>query len=275
MKYILLITCLLSSIFVKAQGFYGFANSGMESWTNNTTITDWSLQGGSVTRVDHVKNGAFGAGVKNETASAGKLVASFAFTKRVARALFDYKFTLGTPTSSDTGMVEILLTRWNTSNGSREVIARIVRTSIVSDNSWQTFSFPFTYFNTTLDPDTCTIIVSASVNKGYNNATAMNVDNFAFPAPSGISATAKSNTTGIYPNPVRNNATITYELKKDSKVTINISDVTGKVVASYNFEKSAGLQQEQINFEALKSGIYFYEIKTSEEVKTGKFTISK
>ncbi len=275
MKYILLITCLLSSIFVKAQGFYGFANSGMESWTNNTTITDWSLQGGSVTRVDHVKNGAFGAAVKNEAASAGKLVASFAFTKRVTRALFDYKFTLGTLTSSDTGMVEILLTRWNTSNGSREVIARIVRTSIVSDNSWQTFSFPFTYFNTTLDPDTCTIIVSASVNKGYNNATAMNVDNFAFPAPSGISATAKSNTTGIYPNPVRNNATITYELKKDSKVTINISDVTGKVVASYNFEKSAGLQQEQINFEALKSGIYFYEIKTSEEVKTGKFTISK
>lgn len=275
MKYILLITCLLSSIFVKAQGFYGFANSGMESWTNNTTITDWSLQGGSVTRVDHVKNGAFGAAVKNEAASAGKLVASFAFTKRVTRALFDYKFTLGTLTSSDTGMVEILLTRWNTSNSSREVIARIVRTSIVTDNSWQTFSFPFTYFNTTLDPDTCTIIVSASINKGYNNATIMNVDNFAFPAPAGISATAKSNTTGIYPNPVRNNATITYELKKDSKVTINISDVTGKVVASYNFEKSAGLQQEQINFEALKSGIYFYEIKSSEEVKTGKFTISK
>ncbi len=276
MKYILLITLLLGTLLTKAQGYYGFANSGMETWTNNTTIANWNLLGGSISKVDHVKDGAFGGALKNEAASAGKLTSSFPFTAKVPRAFFDYKFTLGNATASDTCQVDIMLTRWNSGTNSRDIIARIIRNGTITDFSWQTFSYPFTYFITNQAPDSCFIIVSSSINAGYNVNTTINIDNFAFEAPTGInSSNNKYNTARIYPNPVRTNAKLTYELKKDSKVTINISDVTGKVVASYNYEKTAGIQNEELNFENLKSGIYFYEIKSSEEIKTGKFTISK
>jgi hypothetical protein len=273
MKSTLLIALTFVSFIARAQ-YYGFANSGLENWTNNTTLSDWTLGGGSITKVQHVKDGAFGGALKNEAASAGKLSVAFPFTARVTRAFFDYKFALGSATAADTCLVDIVLTKWNTSTSSREVIARIIRTGTITDFSWQTFSYPFTYFSPAA-PDSCFIVASSSINSGYNVNTVLNIDNFAFQAPSGIATTAAKSITSIYPNPVKSNATITYDLKKDSKVTINISDITGKVVASYNMEKSTGTQQEQINFESFKSGIYFYEIKTADDVRTGKFTISK
>jgi hypothetical protein len=274
MKYILLTTFLIGSVLAKAQ-WYGFPNSGMETWTNNTTIADWTLLGGSISKADHVKNGALGAALKNEAASAGKLVTSFPFTKRTPRAFFDYKFVLGSATASDTGKVDIMLTRWNTGSNSREIVARIIWNGIYTDFSWQTFSYPFTYFSTA-DPDSCFITITSSLNSGYNVNTVLNIDNFAYQALTGVNEqVTKISQVRIYPNPVKTNATLTYELRNDSKVTINISDITGKVVSTFNYEKSAGLQQEQLNLENLRSGIYFYEIKTPDEVKTGKFTISK
>jgi len=275
MKNIILICFLITSHLLTAQAYIGFANSGMENWTNNTTIADWTLSGGSISKVEHIKDGAFGGALKNETVSSGKLSISFPFTTRVLRAFFDYKFVQGSASSKDTCEVDIMLTHWNTTNSNREIIGRIIRIGIYTDFSWQTFSYPFTYFSST-SPDSCFIVINSSINTGYNVNTVFNVDNFAFSALTGIqNYSQKGFGASIYPNPVKSNATISYELKKDSKVIINISDITGKVVASFYFNRSQGIQQEQLNLENLKSGIYFYEIKTSDEVKTGKFTISK
>ncbi len=276
MKHIALVTCLLATVLVKAQGYYGFTNSGMEIWTNNTSIANWNLLGGSILKVGHVKNGAFGAAVKNEAASSGKLVTSFPFTAKVPRAFFDYKFTLGAANAADTCVIDIMLTRWNTGTASREILARIIRNGVYTDFSWQTFSYPFTYFNSTISPDSCFISINSSVNAGYNVNTTLSIDNFTFEAPAGITpSSTRNNITRIYPNPVKSNATLVYELKVDSKVTITISDVMGKVVHRFMFEKNAGMQSESLDFENLKSGIYFYEIKSADEMKTGKFTMSK
>lgn len=276
MKHLLLITLLLGSILVKAQGIYGFTNSGMETWTSNTSISNWTLVGGSISKVQHIKNGASGAAIKNEAGSAGKLVAAFPFTAKVPRAFFDYMFTLGSTSAADTCLIDIMLTRWNTGTNSREIIARVVRSGVYTDFSWQTFSYPFTYFNTLVSPDSCFIAISTSINAGFNVGTTLSVDNFAFEAPNGISASnAKNTSTSVYPNPVKTNATIIFELRKDSKVSLQISDVTGKVIDTYNFERNAGIQHEQLNVENLKSGIYFYEIKSADDLKTGKFSVSK
>ena len=275
MKNILLITTLFITLLTKAQGYHGFANSGMETWTNNTTIADWNLGGGSISKIEHIKNGAFGAALKNESASSGRLTASFPFTARSPRLFFDYKFTSGSATFDDKWEVDVMLTRWNTGTNTRDIIARIVKQGNFTDGTWQTFSYPFTFFSPS-SPDSCFIVVRSSINAGPSTNTILNVDNFALQAMIGISnSTVNTSGTGIYPNPAKSNATLTYELKKDSRVSISVSDITGKVISTVTYERSAGIYREALDFENVRSGIYFYEIKTGDDVKTGKFTISK
>ncbi len=170
-----------------------------------------------------------------------------------------------------------MLTRWNTGTNTRDILARIIKQGKFTDGTWQPFSFPFTYFNSpSPDPDSCFIVVRSSINTNPSTSTILNIDNFAMEALDGVqNYSIKNAGTSIYPNPVKSNATLTYELKKDANVTINIIDLTGKVVLTLNTDKTAGKQQEILELGELKSGLYFYEIKSSDEVKTGKFTISK
>ncbi len=274
MKNILLLSALFISVIAGAQGFYGFKNSDFEGWANPTTFNDWTLAGGSISRIAHVKDGAYGAALKNEASSSGQLTMAFPFTARSPRFLFDYKFVSGSSTSTDTFEVTISLTRWVA--GAREVMAMIIKRGNFSDGTWQTFSYPFSYFVPSGNPDSCFITVNASINKNYNTATVLNLDNFTLQAPVGVAQRGYSNiASGVYPNPVKDKATLTYDLKHDSKVTVSISDITGKIVREYVFNGKTGRNEEELNADGFKSGIYFYEIKSDSEIKTGKFTISR
>jgi hypothetical protein len=276
MRNILLITTVFATLIVNGQGFYGFKNSNFETWTNATTIADWTLTGGSISKIAREQSWEAGGGhaagaLKNETSSPGKLMMSFPFTTRVPYLLFDYKFQSGSAQFNDTFEVDVQLTHWVA--GAREVIARTIRRGSLTDGTWQTFSYPFAFFNGS-NPDSCFISISSSVNAGYNNATVLNIDNFRFQAPSGNQVKRVPMTTGVYPNPVKDNATFTYDLKLDSRVVMNISDITGKVVETFYFNGKSGKNEEHLNFEKYKSGIYFYEIKADDEVKSGRFSIS-
>jgi hypothetical protein len=276
MRNILLITTVFAALIVNGQGYYGFKNSNFETWTNATTPADWTIAGGSMSKITREQSweaggGHFAGALKNETGNAGKLTMSFPFTSRVPYLMFDYKFQSGSAGQTDTFEVDVQLTHWVA--GAREVIARTIRRGNLTDGTWQTFSYPFAFFNAS-SPDSCFISISSSVNAGFNTATVLNIDNFRFQAPSGNQVKKIAMNTGIYPNPVKNDAAFTYELKHDSRVQLIISDITGKIVDTYTFNGKAGKNEEHVSFEKFKSGIYFYEIKADDEVKSGKFSVS-
>jgi hypothetical protein len=83
-----------------------------------------------------------------------------------------------------------------------------------------------------------------------------------------------------YPNPFNPSTKINYELPFDSKVTINLFDMTGREVATVlSSVQSAGYYTVQFNGSALSSGTYFYRINaeggSQSFTKTLKMTLVK
>lgn len=79
------------------------------------------------------------------------------------------------------------------------------------------------------------------------------------------------------PNPFQGSTLIPYTLDQASNVTLEVMDVTGKVVMSQNSGfQAAGEYKMELNAELLTAGIYFYTMSTSDGVRvTRKMTVSE
>jgi len=79
-----------------------------------------------------------------------------------------------------------------------------------------------------------------------------------------------------YPNPFNPSTTISYQLPKQSKVTIRIFDILGREVATIvNEEKLAGIYSVLFEGNNLSSGIYFYQLNADDIILTKKFVLMK
>ena len=78
------------------------------------------------------------------------------------------------------------------------------------------------------------------------------------------------------PNPFTNNSVITYNLNEASNVSMEIIDVTGKVVVSYNEGTiAAGEHNITVSADKLSDGVYFYTFKAGEYSVTKRMVVSK
>lgn len=67
---------------------------------------------------------------------------------------------------------------------------------------------------------------------------------------------------------------LAYDLGKDTKASMNLYDVTGKLVNTYNLQNTTGTIE--INEDQLHNGIYFYCILVNGiKVNTNKIVIIK
>ena len=80
-----------------------------------------------------------------------------------------------------------------------------------------------------------------------------------------------------FPNPFNPSTKINFDLPKDSKVTLVIYDLLGRVVKRLlNSEfKQAGRYSIDFNASNLASGVYFYRIEASEYEMTKKMVLVK
>jgi len=80
-----------------------------------------------------------------------------------------------------------------------------------------------------------------------------------------------------YPNPFNPETKINFELPKDSKVSLKVFDITGRLIASIldgeNF--NAGYHTVRFNGTNFASGTYFYRISTGDFVLTKKMQLVK
>jgi len=80
----------------------------------------------------------------------------------------------------------------------------------------------------------------------------------------------------VFPNPVKENAFISYELAQASKLKINLYDLAGNLVMSVLDESaSAGSHSQLISTQSLNSGVYFLNVETENIRKTIKLIITK
>ena len=80
----------------------------------------------------------------------------------------------------------------------------------------------------------------------------------------------------IYPNPVSNLASISYTLKEESQVSINVYNLTGSLVIDFPTHKqNTGDQMVQLNTSDLEEGLYFVKLQINNQVITKKITVLK
>lgn len=79
----------------------------------------------------------------------------------------------------------------------------------------------------------------------------------------------------VLPNPVKNSATISYNLNQPNGVSIEIYNVLGEKVQTLDYEKhTAGKHTAQIDLETFTNGIYFIKLNASNTSETVKFTVA-
>lgn len=79
-----------------------------------------------------------------------------------------------------------------------------------------------------------------------------------------------------YPNPFSGSTEISYELNQTQEVTIEIMDITGKVIRRFDEgRKSAGSHKYSFSGEDLEAGIYFYTLKAGQFEQTKRMVIAR
>lgn len=75
----------------------------------------------------------------------------------------------------------------------------------------------------------------------------------------------------IYPNPVIDDATIVFNLNKKANVLVNVYDLSGRVVASFNEgRKNSGRNEMKVEMAGLKRGNYIVQVIAGNESKSAK-----
>lgn len=88
--------------------------------------------------------------------------------------------------------------------------------------------------------------------------------------------TASINNISMYPNPTANEVTISFDLNKQETVSVNIYDMSGKLVKTIPVQQlTQGSYDLTIETTELNSGVYFTNISTAQFNKTYRLVIIK
>lgn len=91
--------------------------------------------------------------------------------------------------------------------------------------------------------------------------------------PVGINENEFSNSVSVYPNPSAALFNVAFETKKQATVQLNITDISGREVYSYNEDKVTGLFAKAINLDGNAKGVYVLKITCGNEVYHQKITL--
>lgn len=140
-----------------------------------------------------------------------------------------------------------------------------------SANQWRTETVDLSAWDGATD-----IMVRFDVTSAYGNNLYLDNINIAGVFVSGVEDAILDGNVNVYPNPATSEVNVDFTLTKANKVSVNVYDVTGKLVATLlNSEVlGAGVQNVQWNNPA-STGLYFLNITTEEGTITRKVSVVK
>ncbi len=90
------------------------------------------------------------------------------------------------------------------------------------------------------------------------------------------STVAKDILIKMYPNPVKSNATFTYDLEEETFVELSVFSLTGQKVSTVISEhQNAGVQRAEFDASKLTPGVYMYILQANNTKFTGKMIVQK
>ncbi len=174
---------------------------------------------------------------------------------------------------ADAGFIAVYLTKWNMSMMKRDTIAKAMQPLAGMAMSWATFNINLTYMSSAM-PDSAMIVLSASGTTPVANSY-LYVDNLSFSGSvTGINQIENViSNVSVFPNPTTDNISIELSVKKTSLVTLQLLDVTGKLVKEINVGDIQGKYTTSINTTAITKGIYFLKVIANNAVEVKKIII--
>lgn len=184
------------------------------------------------------------------------------------------------PLDNDSAGAAILLSKWNNVTKKRDTIAhnRLVFHGTVS--AFTEFNTPITYFNTTLKPDSLTVLLLSCA--GFNAANMFGsvgtvgsqaiFDDVSLSGVNGFPFTLMP-TVGLtlYPNPATDQVHV--ELAREiGDAFFEIWDGTGRLLKQYLFRTKSLVA----NVSDLTPGVYYYKVRQgSKNMNSGTFVVSR
>ena len=107
-------------------------------------------------------------------------------------------------------------------------------------------------------------------------ATALGGPLLCLPEVIGLEENESISSISAYPNPTKDNLTLSFNLKNNNKVSMEIYDIVGNVVLSENFgQLSSGQNRKEIQLNNLASGLYSMNLLVNGTVLTQKIQVIK
>jgi len=89
-----------------------------------------------------------------------------------------------------------------------------------------------------------------------------------------VENTVATTTVNMYPNPVRDNAKISFELNNSNAVSYQVFDMMGRVVRVMNLGTlSEGVHEVNVSVDGLASGAYMLRLNAGTNTSTVKFMV--
>ena len=78
----------------------------------------------------------------------------------------------------------------------------------------------------------------------------------------------------MYPNPVRGEATVSFEMKDNANVSYQVFDITGRMVMNQNMGRfGEGSHEIRVSTENLSTGSYILRLNQGTEASCVKFLV--
>jgi photosystem II stability/assembly factor-like uncharacterized protein len=92
------------------------------------------------------------------------------------------------------------------------------------------------------------------------------------PEPESQNSTSTSFAVSVFPNPSYDNATLSYDLPQNGNTTVNVYDISGKLIKSIDLANQIkGMHLYKLDCNSLKAGTYFIQIDCGEKTSSTKF----
>lgn len=73
---------------------------------------------------------------------------------------------------------------------------------------------------------------------------------------------------GVFPNPIKQNTTLTFDLVENSRVIYSITDAAGKMIETYQVQGFKGSNIKTLNLGKYAAGAYILKVQAGDDVKT-------
>ncbi len=164
---------------------------------------------------------------------------------------------------ADHAQIVVLLSKWNTTLHRKDTVAfttYAVPGLPTTQTTWATFTIPLTYRSGKY-PDSAMILASSSATTPVAGSY-LYLDNLAFSGTvaTGVEQVTEHQETTIYPNPAKDNTTISYYSLFNGNVNIYVTDIAGHAVKNITAPVVYGANNIPIEFIGLFKGNYIVTI---------------